>query len=297
MLPSPLSVNLCPARGLLAPLLVICFALSATLPVLATDGILPPSKLRFAPASDAVLDAKALDAKAIKAKADPKALEDAVSRADGLASAGEWQDAIDTYEWVLSHGFGHAPLLFQLGVCYYRLGKLGKSLFYFKSAQRLRPRDHRIAANVAFIESKTGDAITDTRLLKGVTLPVSDSEWQLTLTACFALIVVLLFGMARLGWPRGAGLATVAVLAVSAAVLWHNRSEAERFAIIVAPIAKVSSGPHPFDVTLFKLKEGTEVTADEEHVNSHGRWWHITLIDGKSGWIAAKNLLTSKKVI
>lgn len=253
----------------------------------AETGTLPPSKLHIA--SD--------QADTLKAKADPAAINRAVAQGDNMAAAGDWRSAIDRYEWVLSHGVAHAPLLFQLGVSYFRLGELGKSLFYFKLAQKLRPRDHRIAANIAFVASKTGDAITDTRFLKGYTLPVDDQEWQITLTAAFILIVVMLFGMARLGWPKLTPSAVIVLLAAGAVVLWYNRAEADRFGIIVARSAKVSSGPHPFDVTLFKLREGTEVTTGKEHVNSHGRWWHITLTDGKSGWIADKNLLTSKKVI
>lgn len=289
MHPSPKPLNPSSAPWAIALMLIVLAALSAA-PLFADNGpagTLPPSKLRLAPAT----------ADALQAKTDPQALSRAVTQAHGMVAAGDWQAAIDKYEWVLSHGVGHAPMLFQLGVSYFRLGKLGKSLFYFKLAQKLRPRDPRIAANIAFVHGKTGDAISDTRLLKGFILPVNDLEWQLTLTACFLLIVVLLYGMARLGWPKPAPAAMAVLLIAAAAILWQNRAEADRFAIVVSPFAKVTSGPHPFDVTLFQLKEGTEVTADKEHTNSHGRWWHVTLTDGKSGWIADKNLLTSKKVI
>lgn len=287
------SLTLLPLNPALTQLRTLLFAFCAGLlglssaAIATTSSPLPPSKLRLAPATK----------DALKAKADPAALNRAVNQADSMATSGNFQGAIDKYEWVLSQGMGHAPLLFQLGVSYFRLGELGKSLFYFKLAQKLRPRDHRIAANVAYVAAKTGDAITDTRLLKGYTLPMDDQEWQLTLTVTFVLIVAMLFGMARLGWPKLGLSAVILLLAVAAAVLWNNRAEADRFGIIVAQSAKVSSGPHPFDVTLFKLREGTEVTTGKEHTNSHGRWWHITLTDGKSGWIADKNLLTSKKVI
>lgn len=291
---APISPNL--FNGLL-----LAVALFAS-PAVQSQEALQPSRLKLQSVSHPPLassQAKGLAAKGLAEK-DPALiakLSAQLAEGDQKAAAGKWREAIGHYEAVLRRGVANGSLFFQLGVCHYRLGHKGRSLFYFKMAQRMLPRNEQIAGNIALLTSQRVDAISDTRLLRGWDIPLSHEEWQVAIIAIACVILMLLIAMQRFGLSRWLGGGMVALLLATIAFLAFSRSEARTFGVVLADKVAVHSGPHPFDVALFKLNEGTEVSVVGERVNSHGRWWQITLHDGKSGWIAARNLLTSNKVI
>lgn len=230
------------------------------------------------------------------AKAKAKGSDTANFRtADALVSQGKWQAALALYQGIVAKGQASGRLFAQMAVCEFRLGNKGRSLYYFRRAQELAPRTPQLARNIAFVTPAAKDGGSDV-LSQLLPLPLSPGEWQVVALVLLALLVAVVYGLTRKRIPTWLG-AIAAVLVVAAlGLMWQSRQLQRNFGVVVQDDAAVTSGPHPFDVTLFKLPEGTEVAVEAEAINSHGRWWQITLSDGKAGWIAESNLLTSRSV-
>lgn len=229
-----------------------------------------------------------------KPAAKPKG-SDTFRKADALVAQGKWQAALVLYQGIVAKGLASGRLFAQMAVCEFRLGNKGRSLYYFRRAQELAPRTPQLARNIAFVTPASKDGGSDV-LAQWLPLPLSPGERQVSALVLLALLVAVVYGLTRKRINPWFG-AIAAVLVVAAlGLLWQSRQLQQSFGIVVKDDAAVTSGPHPFDVTLFKLPEGTEVTVAAEASNSHGRWWQITLSDGKAGWIADSNLLTSRSV-
>lgn len=216
-------------------------------------------------------------------------------KADALVAQGKWQAALSLYQGILAKGQASGRLFAQMAVCEFRLGHKGRSLYYFRRAQELAPRTPQLARNIAFVTPAVKDDGSNV-LAQFLPLPLSPGEWQVVALVLLALLVAMVYGLTRKRIPIWFGVVAAVLLVAALGLMWQSRQVQRSFGIVVQDEAPVTSGPHPFDVTLFKLPEGTEVAVAAQARNSHGRWWQISLSDGKAGWIAESNLLTSRSV-
>ena len=69
----------------------------------------------------------------------------------------DFERAIDEWRTCVDEGVINADLYYNLGNAYYRSGKLGFAIFYYKSALRLHPSDDDIQHNLNFAQTKTRD--------------------------------------------------------------------------------------------------------------------------------------------
>ena len=60
----------------------------------------------------------------------------------------DFERAIDEWRTCVDEGIVNADLYYNLGNAYYRSGKLGFAIFYYKSALRLHPSDDDIQHNL-----------------------------------------------------------------------------------------------------------------------------------------------------
>lgn len=212
-----------------------------------------------------------------------------------LYEKGQFEQALDLYGQILSMGYESGELHYNLGNCYFKLGRIGSAILFYEKARRLLPSDDDVQANLELARSKITDEITpmpEFWLISAIrwTAYLLPLAWLLAgilglaWGVCGALITRLLSrrDMQRRRLARAAVALTLllAVFAGAATVQYvdtYHRSEA----IIMADEVRVVSAPGGGGTDLFSLHEGTKVRVDQQQ----GEWLEIILADGNVGWI------------
>jgi len=211
---------------------------------------------------------------------------------------GDYDTAIQTYHALLNSGIESSDLYFNLANGYFKKGNLGLSIYYFRKAHALSPRDPDTQFNLNYAREKASDQIESKESLgsKVVKFFFSVSEKEAYLLSLAAII--LLFGSATLflffkqDWLRICrnGLMGITVFALIS-LLVHLFLR-EPFGVVVASEAKVFSGIGRDNVVLFTLHEGSEFVVNDSHEG--GDWVRIKLADGKQGWLRSADIVHEK---
>ncbi len=73
--------------------------------------------------------------------------------------AENYNDAIDKYESILNNGYESTELYYNLGNAYYRAEYIGKSIWAYKNALEISPRNSDIAHNLSIANTRIVDRI------------------------------------------------------------------------------------------------------------------------------------------
>jgi len=200
-----------------------------------------------------------------------------------------YQEAVDGYLRLVADGNVNGHLYYNLGNAYFRSGRLGLAILYYKRAQLLIPRDADLNFNLRYALDQTQDAVSPPQnflqqaffWLEDVTLKelvwgfagLNIVFWGILLLRLFirpewtyyVFIVMLIF------WLVGGA---------SLALKWHQL-KTDRQAVILARQAHVLAGPDANDTVLFKLNEGTSVYRER----IEDGWSLIKLSNNKRGWL------------
>ena len=74
---------------------------------------------------------------------------------------GDYERAIDEWRSCADNGLNDADLFYNLGNAYFRNGKLGFAIFYYKKALRLRANDEDILHNLKYAQAMTRDKVDE----------------------------------------------------------------------------------------------------------------------------------------
>jgi tetratricopeptide (TPR) repeat protein len=201
------------------------------------------------------------------------------------AAGGDYRAAVRDYGQILDRQGFSAPVLFNLGNAWLRLGDPARAILNYERALVLSPRSAAIEANLSAAQQRAGLApqgagpwlaaaryfTFDTYILAGV-----GAVWGL----CAALILVCLQGKPR-RIARPLILLAVVTLCVSAdgAVLeWPDLSRA----VVMAP-AVMHLAPAPSAATSGSLQAGEVVWLQEQYAGYN----FVRTADGRTGWLAA----------
>jgi tetratricopeptide (TPR) repeat protein len=208
----------------------------------------------------------------------------ALAAAAHAAAGGDYRAAVRNYEQILdTQGFS-APVLFNLGNAWLRLGKPARAILDYERALVLSPHSAAIQANLAAAQQRAGLAPQevgpwlaaaryfsfDTYVWAGL-----GAVWVL----CAALVLVCLNAMAR-RIARPLILLAVVTLCVSAdaaALQWPDLQRA----VVVAP-AVMHLAPAPSAATSGSLQEGEVVWLQEQYAGFN----FVRTADGRTGWVS-----------
>jgi len=209
----------------------------------------------------------------------------------------DYQTAVQGYQALLAQGFESGDLHFNLGNAYFRTASLGSSLFHFRRAWDLRPRDPDLRFNLDYAREKVADQMESRDSLwwrvLGLRGSVSEKEaYHALVLVTFLLLVVSGTALYRRSdWLLWARNGLIGIWAYGAIVVTYQTLLREPFGVVVVSEAKVYSGIGKDNVTLFTLHEGVEfVVADAVG----GEWIRIRLSDGKQGWIRTGDAVYEK---
>jgi tetratricopeptide (TPR) repeat protein len=208
---------------------------------------------------------------------------------------GDFQSAADGYEKLARAGLGDAPVYYNLGNSFYRLGRTGDAILAYELARKQDPADAEIRENLLFVNSLIVDQVDDPGAGEG---PIATLwEWHGRLPASAATGVFLaawwfmnlclaaaLFAPWR-RWRRlGSYSLTGALLAVvvtgTVLGLLVYRRDAVMEGIIRTTRVDLQSMPNG-GITLTTIHEGLKVRVR----GIRGDWIEVTLPNGFRGWV------------
>jgi len=207
----------------------------------------------------------------------------------------DFERAIDEWRTCVDEGIVNADLYYNLGNAYYRSGKLGFAIFFYKSALRLHPSDDDIQHNLHFAQTKTRDKEGDEEenpILEGL----MDLHHALSLKSQMNISLVLFWAIALVilarrfvNGSRGKNICTGVVFGMSVILCTIGASalykmytlETDITGVVTASSADVTSAPSDKSQTLNTLSEGTSF----EVLGEQGNFAEIRLGEKIRGFV------------
>jgi tetratricopeptide (TPR) repeat protein len=207
-----------------------------------------------------------------------------------------FQQAADLYEEILTRGFEHPDVYYNLGNACFKLNQVGRAILNYRRAQQFRPADVDLAENLRTAKDRILDKEPDRNppeLLRTLLFWYYDfptarlAAWALAgyLALCASLCAYVFLRRAYLRYAIHASTVVLAVFGLSFLLKWH-RETAEPVAVVLASEAIVRTGFSETEAEKFRVHEGTELLVEEIRNGSDGsRWLKVALDAERRGWI------------
>lgn len=227
-------------------------------------------------------------------------LDNLFSTANDFYKKEQFEKAIESYHQIEKKGMISVALYYNLGNSYYKLNKVGPSIFYFEKALKLDPTNEDVQNNLIFAKRLSLDAIQEMpknlfeRFNINYLQKLSFNQWAIVsvIFSCLASILFLLFYFSISPAIKrtffGLSVFSFLLLIISFTITYNqflffkNNKEA----IVFAETSTVKNAPTFNSEEVFILHEGTKVIVLDVLDN----WKKIKLADGKQGWILSKEI-------
>lgn len=230
----------------------------------------------------------------------PQDLSNSFAEANRLYQKGAYQEAITLYEAIEETGKVSSELYFNLGNSYYKINKVGPSIYNYEKALLLNPFNEDASNNLIFAKRLSLDRIeelpksTFEKLNHNFINKLDFNQWAI-ISVVLSLLGSLLFlgfyfsmksSFKRLffGSSLICSVLLLASLAISFTQYKNTTNTVE--AIIYAIEVVVKNEPTLMAEESFILHEGTKVYVLDEVDD----WNKIKLADGKIGWLKKQDL-------
>lgn len=214
--------------------------------------------------------------------------------------AGEYMEAIETYEQVLGDGKESAELYYNLGNAYYKFKNVPAAILNYERAVKLDPQNEDLQFNLKLSNLKTVDKIEVIptffigELAENLENMLSLNTWGWMAIVSLWVAAALFFiyasslanGLRRVLFFSSLLLLTLSVMSFGMGYQKYHSLYEEVQAIIFVPSVIVKSAPDPKETDLFLLHEGTKVLV----VEKMDEWNKIQLADGSIGWIPEQSI-------
>ncbi|MBN1181232.1 MAG: tetratricopeptide repeat protein [Bacteroidales bacterium] len=227
---------------------------------------------------------------------------DSINAANNYYTQGQYEKAINAYQYIIASGFEAPGLYYNLGNAYFKSNNNTLAIYYYEKALRIAPKDKEIIHNLEIANALTVDKIdikTDffiKRWISELGKLFSVDIWAILSVTLFVasllLIVIYLFthriSLKKLCFLLGILLFVLAIISLGYANNQLKWQTGEKEAIIYTPTVVVKSSPDHNGSDRFILHEGTKVFILKDFED----WREIELQDGESkGWIMVSDLL------
>lgn len=226
---------------------------------------------------------------------------DAFESGNMLYNEGKFQEAIQTYETILSNNIHSAEVYFNLANSYYKLNRVAPSIYYYEKALLLSPNDPDIINNLMFAQNMTIDAIEKlpevgfSKLIKNTTNTFSTKVWAIISIICslFTVILFLIYYFSystlkkRFSFVGSFFMLFLGITALFFAFKKDIINKNDNPAIVFAQETKVKTEPNMRSEGAFELHEGTKVQVVDKY---NENWTKIKLANGKTGWIVTQDI-------
>lgn len=220
--------------------------------------------------------------------------------ANKLYQEGQYENAIESYQKILSQGYESGALYYNLGNAYFRTGKLGYAIYNYEMGLKLNPNDDDMNYNLRIANSRTVDKIVELPKLfivawwEGIIASFSITGWSLLVIVFYLILVASIAVYLLIRKPMLqrfaflSGSMSLAVLILLAVFLFarFNRDSTTNYGILLSQNYTVKVSPDSKSSDAFVIHEGIKFTI-EDHVSD---WDKIRLADGKVGWIERNSI-------
>jgi tetratricopeptide (TPR) repeat protein len=220
--------------------------------------------------------------------------------ANNFYQEGKYEEAITTYDSIISSGFESATLYFNLGNSFFRSNKLGKARLFYEKAIKLEPEDEDSRANLLYLNELLSDRFEEVPVIfyktwiKSLVFSLSSDQWAFfsMLTFILAAISLTIYLLMRQRFLRKTGFySSIAFLILSIFTLnasWkqYKLIQNPETAVVIELSVNVKSAPRETGNGLFILHEGAKVWLEDKI----GGWQEIRLSDGRTGWVQEESI-------
>ena len=209
---------------------------------------------------------------------------------------GDFERAIDEWRTCVDNGTENADLYYNLANAYFRNGKLGFAIYYYKSALRLDPSNDDVLHNLKYAQSMTRDKVEEdgeeNPLLAGLfkahhALSLKSQMWTLLGLFWAIALAAIARRISRSGKTKNILIGTMFALSSIFCIIAMSAgykvfvAETEITGVVTAKDADVTSAPNDKSQTLNTLSEGTSF----EVVSEQGNFVEIRLGEKVRGFV------------
>jgi len=216
-------------------------------------------------------------------------------KANDLYHKEKFSEAVTAFESIEKQGNASSDLYFNIANCYYKLGKVAPSIYYYEKAVLLNPDDEAIQTNLSFAQKMAIDDIKVMpevgfkKILKEYTRVFHYDTW-----AWIAVLIAFLSLLSFLSYYFGNTvllkraffslflLFIVGIgITVFSAFLQKKWSSNYNPAVVFAASTTLKSEPKTTSEDVVTLHEGTKVYV----LATLGNWSQVELTDKTKAWI------------
>lgn len=206
----------------------------------------------------------------------------------------DYEKALDEYKKILDMGIESGALYYNIGNCYFKMGKLGYAILFYDKAKRIIPQDGDLKSNLDYarslVTSSSVDAPRKNPLVSLIKAPFMDLN--LNGIAIFALILYLIFIMLQITgivnpmFAKKMRLVYAAVFLffvislVALAIRYYDEDIVKR-GVVVQKNIECKYEPIDKSNIFYKLQEGEKVLV----LKTRDGWRQVRRLDGKTGWV------------
>ena len=216
-------------------------------------------------------------------------------------SEGNFDRATDEWRTCVDNGVENSDLYYNLGNAYFRDGKLGFAIYYYKSALRLDPNNDDILHNLKYAQAMTRDKVEEddeeNPLLAGLfkahhALSLRTQMWVLLGIFWVIALAAIARRISRSGRAKnvliGAMFALSSVFCIIAMSAGYKIfvAETDIEGVVTAKDADVTSAPNNKSQTLNTLSEGTTF----EVLSEQGSFVEIRLGEKIRGFVKTSDV-------
>lgn len=221
-------------------------------------------------------------------------------RGNSAYSEGEYIKAVEIYSEIFQNGEESAALHYNLANAYYKLDRVGPSIYHYEKALQLKPGDQDVINNLEFARNMIIDSFNTsqdssfTGLIDSRTTIFTPSEWGWTAIACMLIFVGFFLAyyfsgrtvFKRIFFIVGILFLFLSITSAGIGTLKQNILDGQLYGIVFSEEIQVRSEPNSRSTEIFTLHEGTKVKVTEDFQG----WYEIEMPNGTQGWISDQSI-------
>jgi tetratricopeptide (TPR) repeat protein len=204
---------------------------------------------------------------------------------------GEYSKALESYTGYINKGIKSPELYFNIGNCYYRMGKFGESLLYYRRAWFLSPGNKNINNNISLFSKEKVNPNPFISFFSRVVDRISLRTFSYLLVISFTLLVIvvsirLIRTVRLINFPSNPLLFVFGLFFLFSLIgfsIWYARAKSGW--VVTTETAIAYSGPGEDFKELMRVDEAEEGSL----VRKDDGWWLIHFNSGAGGWIDSTN--------
>ncbi len=222
------------------------------------------------------------------------------AKANSFYNKGNYTEAIELYEKIESSNEVSSELYYNLGNSYYKLNKVGPSIYNYEKALKLDPSNIDASNNLIFAKRLSLDRVEDLpksalqKFNQNYISKIGYNQWAVitVILAFISSILFLLYYFTAVSYKKriyfSTSIITLFLLIICLSISFHqfNKSQNTIEAIVYNSEVSIKNEPTNDANESFILHEGTKVFV----LDGVDDWKKIRLSDGKIGWLKKKDI-------